>query len=531
MNIRDAREEIIRTIRAYTARREDGSCSIPLLRQRPLLLIGPPGIGKTAVMEQAARACGVGFVSYTMTHHTRQSAVGLPYIEERQFDGEKYQVTEYTMSEIIASVYRCMEETGCRDGLLFLDEINCVSETLAPAMLQFLQNKTFGSHRLPDGWVLAAAGNPPEYNKSVREFDIATLDRLKYISVEADYDAWRTYALSENLHGAIIAYLDIHPENFYILKQTWASRSFTTARGWEDLSWALKEYEELGFPVGPDLIRQYLQEENTARDFAGFYQLYLSRGRTLPVSEFLSGDRKSTRICGGLLQKGDREEQMYLVHLMLSCISKKLTDWRDACRQCRQFSDAADRLLRFCREQNSELPSEAMEAFLKKEQEVLRVRKTHALSSEKELQELQQTLYQMQRLGYHLKEQHRGTSGTAEQTRTEQELLQQDIRQKQLHCGEIAQEILLMLEQAVSVLWHPASEAGKSAGSANPSSAAQDCADSQTNAVSVFFLATLYQNPLAQEFFKSYPDHACASLWGQLDFEAKETSLKKLLQS
>ncbi len=54
-------------------------------------------------------------------------------------------MTEYTMSEIIASVYDKMEQTGNSEGILFLDEINCVSETLAPAMLQFLQGKTFGN--------------------------------------------------------------------------------------------------------------------------------------------------------------------------------------------------------------------------------------------------------------------------------------------------------------------------------------------------------------------------------------------------
>ena len=54
-------------------------------------------------------------------------------------------------------------------------------------MLQFLQYKTFGSHKVPDGWIIVAAGNPPEYNKSVREFDIVTLDRVKKIEVEEDY--------------------------------------------------------------------------------------------------------------------------------------------------------------------------------------------------------------------------------------------------------------------------------------------------------------------------------------------------------
>ena len=72
------------------------------------------------------------------------------------------------MSEIVASVYDCMERTGKKEGILFIDEINCVSETLAPTMLQLLQNKQFGNHRIPDGWILVAAGNPAAYNLILR---------------------------------------------------------------------------------------------------------------------------------------------------------------------------------------------------------------------------------------------------------------------------------------------------------------------------------------------------------------------------
>ena len=63
-------------------------------------------------------------MAYTITHHTRQSAVGLPFIKEEQYDGKTYSVTEYTMSEIIASVYRKIEEGGRKEGILFIDEIN-----------------------------------------------------------------------------------------------------------------------------------------------------------------------------------------------------------------------------------------------------------------------------------------------------------------------------------------------------------------------------------------------------------------------
>ena len=236
MNIKKAKEEIKYAIQAYLAKDEFGEYRIPAVRQRPVLLMGAPGIGKTAVMEQVARECGVALVSYSITHHTRQSAIGLPFISKKGYGGKEYTVTEYTMSEIIASVYDKMEETGLQEGILFIDEINCASETLAPAMLQFLQCKTFGAHKVPEGWLIAAAGNPPEYNKSVREFDVVTLDRVKKIDVEPDFSVWKEYAYQQGIHGAILSYLEIRKDHFYAMETTVDGKRFVTARGWEDLS-------------------------------------------------------------------------------------------------------------------------------------------------------------------------------------------------------------------------------------------------------------------------------------------------------
>ena len=126
MNIRQAKEEIKHTVQAYLKKDESGAYRIPAIRQRPILMMGPPGIGKTQIMEQIARECRIGLVSYTITHHTRQSAVGLPFIREETFSEKTYSVTEYTMSEIIASVYRKIRDQGTKEGILFIDEINCV---------------------------------------------------------------------------------------------------------------------------------------------------------------------------------------------------------------------------------------------------------------------------------------------------------------------------------------------------------------------------------------------------------------------
>ena len=112
MNIKKAKEDIKNTVRAYLKKDNYGQYAIPSIRQRPVLLMGPPGIGKTQIMQQIAQECNIGLVAYTITHHTRQSAVGLPFIKEKTFDGKSYSVTEYTMSEIIYSIYQYMEESG-----------------------------------------------------------------------------------------------------------------------------------------------------------------------------------------------------------------------------------------------------------------------------------------------------------------------------------------------------------------------------------------------------------------------------------
>jgi len=330
MNIQEAKNEIIHTLHAYLAKDDCGCYVFPAVRQRPILLMGPPGVGKTAIMEQIARECRVGLVAYTITHHTRQSAIGLPHIEQRCFDGTTVSVTEYTLSEIITSVYEAMEQTGYREGILFLDEINCVSETLAPTMLQFLQNKTFGSHKVPDGWIIVAAGNPPQYNKSVRDFDIVTLDRVRQIDVDADLEVWLDYARQRQIHGAILSYLTIKHDHFYLVQREEASLQYVTARGWEDLSAIVRSYEAMEVPVTESLISQYLRCPGIARDFFAYYQLYKKYGTDYGITDIIHGtmDEAAYAEKAAMAAGGAFEERFTVVNLLLEQLQNTLELYR-----------------------------------------------------------------------------------------------------------------------------------------------------------------------------------------------------------
>ena len=289
MNIQEAKNQAKYAVISYLSKDEFGEYKIQVERQRPIFLVGPPGVGKTEIMSQVAEEMDIALVSYSMTHHTRQSAIGLPFIAEHQYGDESYRTTEYTMSEIIASVYDKMEETGKREGILFLDEINCVSETLAPAMLQFLQMKIFGRHRLPEGWVVITAGNPLEYNNSAREFDLATLDRLKRIDVKPELEPWLVYARNNAVHASVLNYLTIKKDDFYSVRLTVDGKLFVTARGWVDLSDMIYLYEQNDIEVNLEIVSQYIQDERIARDFTSYYDLFYRYRREYDIAGILAG--------------------------------------------------------------------------------------------------------------------------------------------------------------------------------------------------------------------------------------------------
>lgn len=324
MNIKRAKQEIKDAIEAYLLKDEYGVYVIPQIRQRPVLLLGAPGIGKTQIMEQIAKECGIGLVAYTITHHTRQSAIGLPFISKHEYGGKEYAVTEYTMSEIVASIYNKMEQTGLSEGILFIDEINCVSETLAPAMLQFLQCKMFGNHAIPQGWVIVAAGNPPEYNKSVREFDIVTLDRVRKLEIEPDCDIWLKYAGQRKVHQAIISYLSMKKERFYSVENTVDGKFFVTARGWEDLSRLIQVYEALGKEVDREVVYQYIQHPMIAKDFAAYLALYNKYKTDYAVEDLLQG--KWTQLTTQKIRNASLDEHLSLVGLLNGKLSQLFTE-------------------------------------------------------------------------------------------------------------------------------------------------------------------------------------------------------------
>lgn len=494
MNIQEGKEEIKRTLRAYIhreAKRGEAQIQIPLEKQRPVLLIGPPGIGKTAIMAQIAEEEQIGFVSYTMTHHTRQSAIGLPVLKEKEYGGKWYSVTEYTMSEIVASIYDCIKRTGKNTGILFIDEINCVSETLAPMMLQLLQNKTFGSHPIPEGWLIVGAGNPPEYNKSVREMDIVTLDRVKYMNIEADLEIWQKYAAERKVHASICTFLTVYPQYFYQMEQSGLERSFVTARGWEDLSCIVYAYEEMGEMVTEMLISQYVHHRSAAREFCLFYELFHQYER-----EYQNHYPADTQENRQRLGKAGAGECMAVASVLAAQAAELAKNWEQSWRWNKQMRQTAELVLGKWQEGSLHQIIDEEISWRKK---ALAVKIQHGVAGIEEQEKEERLLGFLEEWGQEAQR----ACCTDKQTA-------QDILERKLDSGQ-EEKYIGQMEQCINGAYHLLEEAA-------------------VGAAKLYFTETLTGHPSCSQFLVEHPQEMFSRQSKELLLSRREEELRRKLK-
>lgn len=329
-NIAEAKEEVSTAVRCYLLKDENGNYIMKEVSKLPLYLIGPPGVGKTEIVKEIADELGLGYCSFSLTHHTRNSLLGLPVITEMEgLDATDGKYTEYTMSEIIAKVYELVRE-GYKEGILLLDEFPCMSPTIIPAMLAFLQTKNIGQHTLPEGWTIVLCGNPPEYNDHSITFDTAITDRLRKIEVEWDPEVFLSYAREQQFHESVQSYLELNPASIYKLDED----SLVTCRGWENLSHTIKACEKLGVVPSYHIVRQFIKSDEIATAFINHY--LDETGLTADeIRDILGGKENKT-----LIKKYDQSDS----NTKMALVSRLASYMTDDCEGLITCADALDAL-------------------------------------------------------------------------------------------------------------------------------------------------------------------------------------------
>lgn len=222
------------------------------------------------------------------------------------------------------------------------------------------------------------AGNPSEFNKSVRDFDIATLDRLRKIDIEEDFQSFKSYAYQAGVHGAITSYLEIKKDCFYFVKQDIEGKRYVTARSWEDLSKLLQVYEELQYPLEKELCQEYLADPEVAEDFALYYSLYQKYREIYHVPDILEGaEMKETRV----FLEAPFDEKLSLLSLLTDALQIAFTDYVKK----KELLSRIFHFLKKMKERLSEVSvSQALEEEIKRQRKRMATLKEARMLSKKE---------------------------------------------------------------------------------------------------------------------------------------------------
>lgn len=164
---------------------------------RPVLLEGPTGVGKSQTLEACAKRMGIGYIVRDLSLMEAPDLAGMPIIK-----GNK---TRYAPPSFLPTSGK---------GLLVFEELNrCPRYTMAPC-LQLLTTRRLNDYPLPRGWFPVAAINPAEEGYQVEELDKALLARFVLIRVRADVRSWLKWADQEGVHPSVREFVSSTPQIF-----------------------------------------------------------------------------------------------------------------------------------------------------------------------------------------------------------------------------------------------------------------------------------------------------------------------------
>ena len=231
------------------------------------MIWGPPGIGKSSIVAQVARARNLEFIDLRLSQLAPTDLRGLPVAQDGK---SKWCPPEFLPDEA---------RHGAR-GVLFLDELNLAPPTMQGMAQQLVLDRRVGSYVVPDGWFIWAAGNRKEDRASVFEMPAPLANRFLHLEVEAHWESWKEHALGQGLHEQIVAFLAFRPE---LLHKMDAQRpAWPSPRSWEMASRLHAAQMEIAPVVG----------EAAAGEFLSYIELY----RVLPdLDPVLAGEGENVK--------------------------------------------------------------------------------------------------------------------------------------------------------------------------------------------------------------------------------------------
>jgi len=196
----------------------------------PVMLWGPPGVGKSQIIAQVAEKQSVPIIDIRLSQMEPSDLRGIPF---RETD-----LVEWAIPAMLPDSKR----HGAK-GILFLDEITSAPPSVSAAAYQLILDRRLGSYEIPEGWAIFAAGNRQGDRGVTYTMPAPLANRFSHFDVEVNTDDWVAWAYRNNIDDRIIAFVRFRPELLFDFDPAHNPMAFPSPRSWEFAHRALQKFE------------------------------------------------------------------------------------------------------------------------------------------------------------------------------------------------------------------------------------------------------------------------------------------------
>ncbi len=197
----------------------------------PIMVWGPPGVGKSQIVVQLAARHGAAVVDVRLSQMEPSDLRGIPFR-----DGA---LVEWAVPALLPDSAR-----HGATGILFLDEITSAAPTVSAAAYQLILDRRLGEYRVPPGWAIFAAGNRQGDRGVTYSMPAPLANRFAHLTLDVHLDDWVAWAHAHRLDERVIAFLRFRPELLFDFDPAHNPVAFPTPRSWEFAHRALQKFED-----------------------------------------------------------------------------------------------------------------------------------------------------------------------------------------------------------------------------------------------------------------------------------------------
>ena len=238
---------------------------------RPVFIWGPPGIGKSTLVQQFAESLGLPCVSLLGSQLAPEDIIGVPQI----ING----VSQFCPPKMIVR-----KDPYC----LFLDELNACSQEVQKAFYSLIHEHRIGEYELPKGSIVIGAGNRAQDSAIVKPMSSALINRMMHVQLKVSHQDWLEWASVSGIHPYVIEYINLRPDHLWTQPPK-HEEPFSTPRSWHMLSDTLNEYGERVTDDALEILAYSCLSPHHAGQFKAFIKQIKNRYQ---LSAIMDGEEK-----------------------------------------------------------------------------------------------------------------------------------------------------------------------------------------------------------------------------------------------